>query len=502
VSITRVGLRATVLRGVAWNAGYQAVASVIQFAAMLVVVRIVPPEEYGLWAVSIGILQLLNTVNIASFVSQALQLRHGDEPDWTLHWHVGNVLQAGLCVLCAGIGAALHTNEAYQGVSILLYIASVGLLMNTPAQIRVVMLQRRLAFRRMRTIAMVSSIVSASAIVLGAMAGYGARAIVFGGNVLVSLPLLVDLLVVERWRPTGRWFAWPDLCRYRGSLAFGANRAVAALLASSRGALNAAVLPSTLGFGAIGLMNRAEGLFSMSAGRILGLVSETVYPILPQIASEEPRFERVVRGYSLLMSALALAAFALFASSGPDLSRVLYGAKWAAADALLLPGSLIGLGATLATVAGQILLARGRLREVVILELVPRLCVAPAFVGVLAFGWDVVAFHWSVAIPLVLAGLVGIILTSPDFPGRSLPAALAAPAIAACVAWCGATLAGRAAVGASPLFRCSVQIPVFASIWLLTFRGAFPEVLSQILALVPGGAWAARIVHLRAQTAA
>jgi O-antigen/teichoic acid export membrane protein len=502
VSAPTRDLQGAILRGVAWNAAYQIVTSVVQFGAMLIVVRIVPPQEYGQWAVALGILQFLNTVSIASFLSHALQLREGEEPNWTLHWHAGNVLHAVLFLLCVGVAAGLCVSRHYTGVSVLLCIASIGVLTNTPAQLRMVMLQRSLDFRRMRMITTISSLLGSGCIVLGAMAGFGARAMIFGGNVLVSVPFIIDLLVIERWRPIGRWFDWPDLRAYRDSLVFGASRVGAVALATSRGVLNSALLPATLGLGAMGLMNRAEGLFAMSAGRVLGLVSETVYPVLPQISEDEGRFVRVARGYSLLMSALVLAAVGLFAVSGKDLSRILYGQRWAAADSVLLPGSLIGLATALATVGNQILLARGRLRDVFILDLAPRLLLIPAFVGVVGFGWSMVAFHWGVAIPLVLGACCSLFWSDLRILGQSVSSALAAPAVAAFGAFCGAVAIGWVVMQTDPAVRCAIQIPGFVFVWLLILRGVFPTALQEMAGLLPGKVTIFQLLRLDARRVA
>ena len=245
-------LRLTVLHGLAWNTGYQVFASLIQFGAMLVVVRLIPPASYGHWVVTLGILQLLNAASISNFLSHALQLPTGEEPDWALHWHAGNLIQVALFVACTAMALVLSRLSDYGEVSVLLHIASIGLLFNTPAQMRMVMLQRRLDFRRMRTIMALSSVISTGVIVLGAMAGFGARALVLGGNVLVSVPLAVDLLLVQRWRPSGGWIEWPEFRRYHQSLIFGMNRVATTAISATRGALTAVLLPSAFGFGAIG----------------------------------------------------------------------------------------------------------------------------------------------------------------------------------------------------------------------------------------------------------
>lgn len=480
-------LRGQVLEGVAWNAGYQVLASVVQFAAMLVTVRLIAPEEYGHWAVALGILQLLNAANVAVFVAHALQLPAGQEPDWTLHWHVGNALQAGLFVICNGVAILLGGRDAYSPVGVLLHIASVGLLFNTPAQMRMVMLQRRLEFRRLRMITTASLVLGTACTIGGAAAGYGARAMVLGGNVLASVPGIVDLLLVERWRPEGRWFVLPEVRRYRESFVFGLSRVGSYLLSASRGVISAALLPPTLGFGAVGLMNRAEGLFGMSAGRALGLVSETLYPVLPQLAGDEERLARAVRAYVLLMGTLALAALGIFVVSGPTLSRVLYGVKWVAADPLLAPGAVIGCAAVLGGVGGQVLLAKGRLRDVVVLEALSRVALVPAFVGVLLLDWDVTVFCWASAIPLSAVAVVSLRRASRVVPPGTIWGALPAPMVAAAGGAVTALLASTATDGLATAMHAGLEVVAFTAAWLLILRGLFPATLLELLGLAPGG---------------
>jgi len=310
---------------------------------------------------------------------------------------------------------------------------------------------------------------------------------VLGGNVLGSLAPIVDLLVVEGWRPEGRWFAWPDLRRYRESFVFGATRVGGTLLGASRGVLNAAILPPTLGFGAIGLMNRAEALFAMSAGRVLGLLSDTAYPILPQVAGDEERFARVGRAYCLLMLALVSAAVGLFAACARDLSRLLYGAKWAAADPLLLPGAVMGLGVGLATVGSHLLLARGRLKHTFTLDVLPRTLVLPAFIGVIVLDWSAVTFYWTEAIGLVLTGVISLYWASRWLPRGAMSATLTAPAFAAATASVVARIAHRTLEAASLPFRTGVEIAAFGLVWLLVLRYVFPRTMAEMLDLMPGG---------------
>jgi O-antigen/teichoic acid export membrane protein len=481
-------LRGTVLRGLAWNAGYQVFAALLQFAAMLIVVRIIAPEEYGHWVTALGILQLLNAVSVAAFASHALQIAAGQEPDWTLHWHVGNVVQFALFLLCTGVAVALRSETIYAGVGPLLHIASVGILLNTSAQLRIVMLQRRLDFARLRTLTALSSLIATGAIVLGAVGGLGASALVLGGSVIVSIPLTIDLLLVQRWKPIGSWIAWPEWGRYRESLAFGATRVGTGLLASARPALTSFVLPSTVGFGSIGLMNRAESLFAMSVGRVVTLVSDTAYPILPQLVGDDARLTRAVRAYGLLLVTLSLAGLCVFAACGPEISRTLYGERWAAADSLLIPAALVGLAAALNTVASQVLLAEGKLQKVLLVSLLPQLAVMPAFVGVSLSGWDLGRFYWTSAAGLIVAACIGLAAARKRLALGSSAGVLLAPVVASGAGLAAAALAIRSLPPTTPEMRAGIALAAFTLIWIVTLRMAFRPTLDTMLGLAPGGA--------------
>jgi len=76
-------------RGITWNTGYQFFEVGLTFGAMLVLVRIIPPVEYGRFGAVLGLLMLLNSFGFGGFVAQAMQLTDGREPDWSLHWSAG-----------------------------------------------------------------------------------------------------------------------------------------------------------------------------------------------------------------------------------------------------------------------------------------------------------------------------------------------------------------------------------------------------------------------------
>ena len=482
-AMTRRGL---VARGIAWNTAYQAVEALLALGTMLVLVRIIPPAEYGRVGAVVGLLTVLNAVGIVTFLNQALQLPEGEKPDWALHWSVGFYLQTSLMLACHGLAGLCWLSPHYRPMAPLLHLAAFGLLVDWPAQLRGAMLRREMDFPRLRILSACSAALRCGVTLVVGLGGGGAYAIVLGANVLPSLPLAVDLLAVRRWRPEGGWWHWPAWPRYRPALRFGFQQAGSALLSSARGAFEAAVLPATVGYGGIGLLTRAQALFSMSVGRLGNVVIESVYPVLPRYAAEPLRYGRPAVLFVQGLSLLALPSAIFVGLQGPMLSRVLYGEKWIAADPLILPAALIGLGQILFVGAYYVLLAANRLRTCLALDVV----VASLLVSTVSIAWagyGLVAYAWALAAAQMLAASVALGTVSALFaPGWAL-SILGPPGVSAAAATA-LLLAVRGLWAAEPL---ALQLAVDSALYFLAvvfvLRGVFPGPLAQMLRGLPGG---------------
>src|SRR5438309_1443450 len=92
--------RRLLIQGLTWSAVFQVFDVIFSFAAMLVLVRIIPPGDYGRVAAVLGVLGFVNLFNAGLFYEHALQLPEHDEPDWNLHWTWGFYIQLAQALFC------------------------------------------------------------------------------------------------------------------------------------------------------------------------------------------------------------------------------------------------------------------------------------------------------------------------------------------------------------------------------------------------------------------
>lgn len=389
----RLGL---VKRGLFWNAAFQVFLAAVNFASMLFLVRLLSPQEYGRAAAVAGVLVLINSFSCKVCMAQAIQLPGGETPDWSIHWRAGVYIQLALTIACNAIAGVAWLFPSYRPIAPLLHVASIGLLIDTPSQLAAVRLRREMNFRSLRLVNAFAVLLTAASSIALALAGAGAFALIISANVLAALPFGFYLLMVERWRPS-QWLGPPDWRSYRAPLRFGAQQSGSAVVGAARGFLETVVIPPLLGYDALGLLNRAQVLFATTVGRVSTLVVETVYPMLPRSAKQPEEFARHATLFVQTMLLLAIPGAVFVGLEGVRLSRLLYGAKWIAADPLIWPGTLFAWGVAAALTFSSTLLARNHLRRVFVTNVMIAALGLPAIIAAAA-GSGLVTYAWALAI--------------------------------------------------------------------------------------------------------
>lgn len=488
--------RARLAQGIAWGATYQVFETALSFASMLILVRLIAPAEYGRAGAVVGILALLNTFGAGVFMAHALQLPDRETPDWGLHWSAGFYVQLLLSGMCHLAAAICWLAPGYQPIAPLLHLAALGLVLDWPNQLSATMLRRDLDFRRLKAVLAACTLLKLSVTVALALAGTGAYAIVIGSNVIAGLPLGLDLLLVRGWRPPHGWWRRLDWRRYRATARFGVQRAGSGVLASLRGALEAAVLPASLGFGAMGLLNRAQALYGITFGKVNGLLEETAYPFLPRESADPQRYGRQA---TLFLQAVLLVAVpgALFIGlEGPVLSRFLYGQKWVAMDPLIWPAALAGLALSLFGSSQIVLLASGRVRVVLGLDAAAATLTLP----VVAAAWltrDPRAYAWVLAAGQILAAAAAVTTASGLLRHVAISRAIGPPLVSALVAMSAVVMTRFPFAAGLPAFaRLALAGSVYALTFLLVLRIVFARAVTGLLERVPGGAQVRRWMRL------
>lgn len=450
---------------------------------MLVLVRLMPPAEYGKAAAVTSVLVFLSAFNAAGMLAQTTQLPEGEHPDWTRHWQAGLRLQGLQFLAVNAVAAVCWWIPAYRALAPLLHTGSIGCLLSLPHLMAFHLLLREFDFARLRMGVVAGTVVNTLVTVGLALAGWGALAIVIGAQVAALLPLSLFLVVGRRWRPDRGWLAPLDWTAHRAPLRFWGQSVATSLMVAARGALEAAVLPGALGFASLGLLGRAQALHSNTSGRFANVLHNTVAPVLPRASNEARTFARHATLFMLVALLGGVAGAGFVGIEGPELSRVLYGERWRAADPLIWPAALAGLGLGILQVSGLVLQAVGRLRSLVALNAAQGALTAPLALLTLA-GVSLADYAWLVAIAELVAGAAALRLVGRHLARGWVESTLMPPFVAVSLAAAVTVMARRALAGQPPLIVLATTTPLYAAVIVLVLRARYPEALITVLGRV------------------
>jgi O-antigen/teichoic acid export membrane protein len=259
--------------------------------------------------------------------------------------------------------------------------------------------------------------------------------------------------------------------------------------------LEATVLPATLGYAAVGLLNRAQVLFSTTGGRIAVVVVETVYPLLPRSAGNPEQFSRHATLFVHTMLLISIPGAVFVGIEGPTLSRLLYGAKWVAADPLILPGTVFAWAISTVMIFATVLQARNRLSLAFTSSLIAAVSCLPAmFVAIT--GGGTLRYAWALGTGQVAAAFIGAKLATRLLQRRWFRRGVA-PAILATGAGSVMILLIDARIPSlRPVWRVLIDATAYGFVILLVLRAFFGSFLLEVVQRLPARSLLMKILHL------
>lgn len=456
---------------------------VVMFASTIVVARLLSPGEIGVFAISMGIISMLDAIRSVSTAPYFTALAEVTTEDLRLYagmnWVLG-LCFAALMVALSWPAAAIYGNP---GIGASLRILAFAQAVSPFGAVANLILLREMRFGSMLWIGLAASLTQMAVTVGLAMAGAGALSLAWAqvaSNLVMSLGAAAcqreTLWLVPTWR------------NWRRPLGFG-SWMTGTVISGSIGMQAAELITGRiLGLAATAQYARALGLSALVRSMFLSAATQ---PALPAFAradrEEEGGIARIYLRFVAVITGLSWPAYAALAIWAEPITVLLYGETWRPSAALL---PVICIGNMLACAAqpyNQVLVARQRVRllflcETALLFTWLTLLLLTARLGLQAVAWAYVCGSAIAVIAylIVLRRVIGL-------RARAIVAAWWRSAVPA-----GAVALAACAVRVSP-FGTALPVPValavtaclgglawLASIWLVRheFRGHASDLLA------------------------
>lgn len=294
-------LKSKTLQGTLWSSVERFSVQGIAFVVMVIMARILTPEDYGL----VGMLTIFIAISqslIDSGFSQALirkQERSEIDNSTVFYFNiaVGFVLYLFL-FFCAPWIAHFYEEPILVPLTRLL---SLSVLINSFIVVQRAILTAKIDFKTQAKASFVAAVVAGVIGIWMAYTGFGVWAIVW--YQLANLTVNVGLLwILSKWRPS--WtFSWASFHELFG---FGSKLAISGILDTIYNNVYLIVIGKVFRVTDLGYYTRASQFAQFPSSNLTGIIQRVTFPVLCTIRDDDERLQNVYRRF------LRLSAFIIF----------------------------------------------------------------------------------------------------------------------------------------------------------------------------------------------
>jgi O-antigen/teichoic acid export membrane protein len=459
---------------VLWRWGSQVLAQIITWTTTIMVVRLLDPHDYGLFAMTQAILAALNFVNGYGFASSLISAKEVDER------RVGQVF--GLLIIANAILATTQVLMAplaarYYGqpeVANMLYVQALIYLTTPFIALPASLLARGLHFRTQALVNLICAVVGASVALTLAWSGYGVWALVWAPIAMFSTRALGLTLAAGR--------LVKPIFDFRGSrdiIGFGTAFTLSQLFWVVQSQSDIFIAGGRFSPHDLGLYSESLFLVLIFTGRFLPPLNEVAFPAYAELNNTgAPLGPAFVSGMRMIMLIATPFYVGLSLAAGP-LVGTFFGPKWLA----MIP-IVTGLALAMPAMALQIICspttnALGRPGIYLFTNAAGAVIMPACFFFGIAAGPAGLVMAWQIAAPLLLA--VTLAATLPAIGvriGQMLTALL--PALTGCGVMALAVWALESRIaGLSAPLQLALIAPTGAAVYVGTLGLLWPSLLRQ-----------------------
>lgn len=475
-------LTKSVAHGTTWMGISTVLKQGFRFTAMIVLARLLLPEDFGVVAMAVIITSLMLGLFDMGLNQALVQRKEVTASHLSTIFWVMLALGIIFCILVVAISpfaAKFFRNELVGPV---LAISSISFIICSLGSVHGALLRKRLDFLRFSIAEGAGAVAYLAVAVTMAFAGFGVWSIVLGG-LADNLTYVTLRWILCRWHPS---FAF-SVSSLRDLWGFGFNHAGTKLVESLSERLDYLIIGRFLAAATLGFYNLGLRAISLPLQNMNFIATTVAFPAFSTIQDEDERLRRGFLKSMTFISIIGLPLFTGVAIVGPELIKVIFGQKWILAVLPMQVLCIMGVFRTIGLVVPSLILSKGRpdinlkLGMARLVVLVPCLLIAVRFgaVGV-ALGISAVTAIFWLAKQIFANRLIG--LGMREYLAALRPAALGSAVMAMVLLAFRYVLTSLLTMPDIGLLAISVVLG--AAIYFVTLKVTRTEALNEMTGLV------------------
>ena len=310
-------------KGVSWSAVERFSVQMVQFVLSVVLARLLMPEAYGVIALALVILHILQTINEVGFGAALMHKLDRDELDFSSVFIMNMVLGVGLYVILFFTAPLLERLLAVEGLSSVTRWIGLNLIITSFVVVQRTKLFIAVDFKTMAKASLYGVMVSGVIGVVYAYLGGGVMALVVQ-SLLNNLIITLIIWMQSKWRPMFK-FSWE---RFVSLFRFAYKLIIARFVNTAFNEVYSALVGAFYAPAQLGLYNRAKSFETMSSNNITQVVQRVAVPIFCEKQNDFTDLGNSLMSFIRNTSFIVFPLLGGMAALADPLIRVLLTDKW------------------------------------------------------------------------------------------------------------------------------------------------------------------------------
>lgn len=325
-----VSIKNKTIKGIGWSAIDKVSRFSVTFIVSLVLARLLSPDDFGLLGLTTIFITISNTLINGGLVPSLVRKKETTEEDYNTVFIANLFISILLYIIIFFLAPYFAVFFGRIELTSLVRVSSLVLLIGSLTIIPGVIMVRRLDFKVIAKISIISALLSGIIGIIFALANYGVWSLVFQ---TISQKLISTYLILKYffWKPRFKFYNQ----NFKDLFGFGWKLMLSNIVESMWGELNHVVVGKFYSPATLGQYTRSKQFSSIFSDNITAVIQRVTFPALSSIQDDRIRltsaYRRIIK---ITMFISAIGMFYMAAISEP-LIHTLIGEKWHIASTYL-----------------------------------------------------------------------------------------------------------------------------------------------------------------------
>ena len=467
--------------GMMWTALQKYSTMIISFISGIILARLLTPFDYGCIGMLSIFMVLARTFIDGGFASALIQKKNPSKEDYStiFFWNLSvSVVMYATLYLTAPAIARFYDIPILSSV---LRVQALVLFVNAFTLVQSNQLRKKLNFKLIAIVTVITSLISLAVTILMAYKGFGVWALVSSNLISATIPAVVYWLYVK-WRPV-MTFSWKY---FEELFSFGFYMFLTHLVNNFGSQLQGLLIGKVYNPATMGYYSKAHGTEKLASQSISSVMTQVTYPLYAQVQDDKVALANMIKRLTSTLAFVTFPLMFILLLLAKPIFVLLYSDRWLQSVPYFQVLCVSGLAVCLQAVNLQSISAIGKSGTMFLWTLLKRCVGIGLIVGGLAY-WGMKGLLIGFVMNSWFAYWVNILLVSKHIGYKwyrqlldLFPIMLVA-VLAAAISWGVGCLCGLS-MYLDALVKFVVYVVIYMG-WALLRK---PEAYTYTLSIIPG----------------